>query len=385
MSGQRLPKPPFGREVDVRDLDGFMLNTERLMASELVAVSSLEVIGGALLLWARAWKQMPPASLPDNDQVIASFCKLSLDRFRDLRDEVLRGFVKHADGRLYHLVLVDEVRRAFKAKVAYRAKRKKEARRLQEWRNTKKKQAVSPQIERTNETRLETQSETRFVPEGTIRDGTGQGEKVEREVSRAPRPHPKANGKEPHAPSAGAPVAQQTQEGFHQFVRAVRDTIPTGWSRTKALRMWLTLDPSIPVEHMIEAWQDYTAYIAAERKLHRGVRTRYPENWMRERVYENFLDDIRRRDSERNQRKKTELATEQAWGLIGSRIVGRLTQARFFALFSGSSYDQNTRTILARNEFQARRIEDDQAAMRVLVEVIGEFTVTSPERKASHA
>ncbi|WP_261534734.1 YdaU family protein [Burkholderia multivorans] len=165
-----LPNPLTPADCDCTDLDGFMLNVERLMASELVALSSLEVIGAALLLWSRAWKQKPAASLPDDERVIAAFAKLSVPRFRKLRDEVLRGFVKCSDGRLYHRTLAAEAIGAYERKIAFRKKRETDADRLRRWRET----ARETRHETRDETSSETQSETRFVAEG---QGQGQGHK----------------------------------------------------------------------------------------------------------------------------------------------------------------------------------------------------------------
>lgn len=162
------PSPLTPPDCDCTDLDGFMLNTERLMSSELVAVSSLEVIGAAVLLWARAWKQRPAASLPDDERVIAAFCKMSLARFRKVRDEVMRGFVLCSDGRWYHQFLAAEALRASERKAAYRKRREADARRLKEWR------------ERRDRNDRETPDETRFVPEGQGRYDTGQEDELDR-------------------------------------------------------------------------------------------------------------------------------------------------------------------------------------------------------------
>lgn len=129
-----LPAPLVGPETDVRDLDGFMLNVERLMASELVALSSHEVVAAALFLWCRAWKQLPAASLPNDERVIAAFARLPLTRFRKLRDEVMRGFVLCSDGRWYHQVLAEEATRAYGRKQRFQAKRETDAERLRKWR-----------------------------------------------------------------------------------------------------------------------------------------------------------------------------------------------------------------------------------------------------------
>jgi uncharacterized protein YdaU (DUF1376 family) len=192
----QLPAPLTPEYCDCRDLDGFMLNVERVMASELVAVSSLAVVGSAFLLWCRAWKQMPAASLPDDERVLAAFAKLTLPAFRRVRDEVLRGFVKCSDGRLYHKVLATEAINAYERKVAFQKRRNGDAERLRKWRASSK------------ETPDETTSETRFVAEG---QGQGQGlikaaaadasaQPVERcPVPDAPPPHSPPGRKDPEA------------------------------------------------------------------------------------------------------------------------------------------------------------------------------------------
>jgi len=169
-----LPVPLVPADVDCVDLDGFMLNVERLMASELVALSSHEVVGAALFLWCRAWKQRPAASLPDDDRVLAAFARLSTARFRKLKNEILRGFVKCSDGRLYHAVLAAEALNGFERKQAFRKKRDTDAERLRKWRESQKE---TPSVT-VGETHVETHGETRFVAEG---QGQGQGQVVKKE------------------------------------------------------------------------------------------------------------------------------------------------------------------------------------------------------------
>lgn len=154
-----LPAPLVPPDCDCTNLDGFSLNVERLMASELVALSSHEVIAAALFLWCRAWKQIPAASLPDDDRVNASFARLSLARFKKFKKEIMRGFVKCSDGRLYHHYLSLVAIEAFERKKAFLAKRGKDAERLRNWRN-------ETRSETHDETHDETHNETRFVAEG---------------------------------------------------------------------------------------------------------------------------------------------------------------------------------------------------------------------------
>jgi uncharacterized protein YdaU (DUF1376 family) len=159
---EERPAPLVESHVDCTDLDGFMLNVERLMASELVAVSSHEVVAAALFLWCRAWKQRPAASLPDDDRILSSFCRLPLHRFRVLKAQVLRGFVKCSDGRLYHRFLSADAVRAFEKKKAHRSRREKDAERLRKWR--------SGHDETHRETSVESRSETRFVADRNGKD-----------------------------------------------------------------------------------------------------------------------------------------------------------------------------------------------------------------------
>ncbi|MGJ0397429.1 MAG: DUF1376 domain-containing protein [Methylocystis sp.] len=176
-----LPEPLVPAEVDCSDLDGFMLNVERLMASELVALGTHEEIAAALFLWCRAWKQSPAASLPDDDRVNAAFARLPLARFKKLKANVMRGFVKCSDGRLYHRFLAREAQAAFDRKEAFRRKRDADAERLRKWRGEKNERIDEARSETQHETRVEPQAkrqrnknETRFVAEGQGQ-GHGQG------------------------------------------------------------------------------------------------------------------------------------------------------------------------------------------------------------------
>jgi hypothetical protein len=153
-----LPAPLVDAHIDCSDLDGFMLNAERLMSSELLALYGNEVLGAALLLWCRAWKQQPAASLPDDDRINAAFARLPLKKFLGIKDAVMRGFVKCSDGRLYHRFLSVEATRAYARKVQFREKRAADAKRLKEWRSAKR------------ETPDETQFETSFVADGNGKD-----------------------------------------------------------------------------------------------------------------------------------------------------------------------------------------------------------------------
>jgi len=153
------PEPFVPPHADVHDLDGFMLNVERLLASELVAIGTPEECWAAFMLWCRAWKQLPGGSLPNDDRVLASFSGAG-KRWQKVREVALHGFILCSDGRLYHRFLCAEVLRAYERKVAYQKRRDTDRKRLLEWRA------------KQNRHDDETPDETRFVAEDTIRYGS---------------------------------------------------------------------------------------------------------------------------------------------------------------------------------------------------------------------
>lgn len=175
-SSAQFPPPPVPIDVDVRDLDGFMLNVERLLASELVALGTPEECWAALMLWCRAWKQVPAGSLANDERILASFSGAG-KRWPKVRQMALRGFVLCSDGRLYHKVLCEDVRRAAERKAGYLAEREQDRERLKNWREAKRLKRLG----NANETRFETPNET---PNETLKSShrnacetsnTGQG------------------------------------------------------------------------------------------------------------------------------------------------------------------------------------------------------------------
>ena len=196
-----LPEPLTGSDIDVRDLDGFYLNVERLLASELVALCTPEEGWAALMLWCRAWKQLPAGSLPNDDRILASFSRAG-NRWPKIKDAALRGFVLCFDGRLYHRVLCEEAQRAFQKKKQFRERREADLKRVSEWRQKQRGNASPPANETPtdthSDTRITTRSDMRFVlldkgGEGRGREGEGKGRDSSEGVlgvTRRARPNP---------------------------------------------------------------------------------------------------------------------------------------------------------------------------------------------------
>jgi hypothetical protein len=178
------PEPLTPPDCDLRGLEYMPLLGGHLFGSEFNARANDSEWRAALTLWWAAWCQVPAASLPDDDAALCRFADLGRDlkSWRKLRDAALHGWVKCADGRLYHPLLAKQ------ALIAW-DKRVKERDRKAAWRAKKVGQEQSadadvtrdkPQLERGQERGQDGQ-----VPaDVTRRDGTGR--KEEELASRVP-------------------------------------------------------------------------------------------------------------------------------------------------------------------------------------------------------
>lgn len=178
------PAPLTMPGMDVRDLDGFMLNAERLMASELVALSTGEEFKAAVLLWCRAWKQVPAGSLPNDDRVLASFAGAG-SRWKKIKAMALRGFVECSDGRLYHRVLCEDVKRAFikKEERRERTRAATEARKKERNEQRNEQRNVGRNVQRDDH-----HNPNVTTSQGQDRTGTGQKKEEVAAPSTAPPP-----------------------------------------------------------------------------------------------------------------------------------------------------------------------------------------------------
>ncbi len=240
------PRPFVPAEVDLRGMSGFMLDVDRLLASELVALGTPEECWAAVMLWCRAWKQKPAASLPDDDRVLAAFSGAG-KRWAKVRTMALRGFIKCSDGRLYHLVLAAEVMKAWKKRQAYQADQK----RLKRWRATQRNDSETT-LEMEAETDFKTDKRTISEPEETetgTGTGTGTGQK----------------GRTPNgvvaAPSADDLVS--AVEGYNAVAKKLALPLAAKLTdeRKRKLRQRLR-------EHGLEAWRLCLVKLAGNRWMH---------------------------------------------------------------------------------------------------------------------
>lgn len=120
----QLPNPLTAAECDLRDFAFMPLDVVRLRDSDIAALSTAEEFRAAVLLWCASWHQVPAASLPDDDRVLAQLAGYGrvVTEWRKVRTGALRGWVTCADGRLYHPVVAEKARDAWAAKHEQRYK-----------------------------------------------------------------------------------------------------------------------------------------------------------------------------------------------------------------------------------------------------------------------
>jgi len=114
-------------DSDLRGMDWMPLFGGKLFTSWFATHASEPVLWTALRLWWVAWLQVPSASLPDDDMELCQLAGLGRDLKKWARmraADVLHGFVKCTDGRLYHPTLAPQARVAWERRVKERERKR---------------------------------------------------------------------------------------------------------------------------------------------------------------------------------------------------------------------------------------------------------------------
>ena len=114
-----LPAPLTPEDCNLQDFAFMPLDVARLRDSDMAAYQSPEACWAAVLLWAAAWHQVPAASLPDDDRFLAKAAGYGrvVKEWLNVREGALHGWIKCADGRLYHPVVAEKALESWRAKV----------------------------------------------------------------------------------------------------------------------------------------------------------------------------------------------------------------------------------------------------------------------------
>lgn len=115
-----LPEPLTAPACDLRGMPYMPLDLVRLFDSDFYALSSGDEFKAALTLWGKSFYQLPAGSLPDDDRLLEYLS--GAKNWPTVKQMVLRGWVKCADGRLYHPTVAEKVAEAWNARLARRAR-----------------------------------------------------------------------------------------------------------------------------------------------------------------------------------------------------------------------------------------------------------------------
>lgn len=105
-----LPDPLTPADCDLRGYRWMPLDVVRVIDSDTYGISTGDEFKTAFRLWAKSWLQVPAASLPDDDRLLAHLAGLSenMPKWKKVKAVALRGFIKCSDGRLYHPVIAEK-------------------------------------------------------------------------------------------------------------------------------------------------------------------------------------------------------------------------------------------------------------------------------------
>lgn len=105
-----FPDPLTPADCNLRGYRWMPLDVERVIDSDLFGISTGDEFKVAFRLWAKSWTQVPAASLPDDDRLLAHLAGLSenMAKWKRVRAVALRGWIKCSDERLYHPVIAEK-------------------------------------------------------------------------------------------------------------------------------------------------------------------------------------------------------------------------------------------------------------------------------------
>lgn len=101
-----LPEPLTPPDCNLRGLRWMPLDVARVIDSDLFLISSGAEFKAAFALWAKSWSQVPAASLPNDERILAGLS--AAKDWKRVREVALRGWILCADGRLYHPVIAEK-------------------------------------------------------------------------------------------------------------------------------------------------------------------------------------------------------------------------------------------------------------------------------------
>lgn len=133
-----MTEPLTPTDCDLRGMPFMPLDVARFIDSDLFAISTGEEFKAAFALLCKSWHQVPAASLPDDDRILAHLSGAGA-RWGKIKATALRNWIKCDDGRLYHPVVAEKAIEALPMRQEYRDRKSSEAERKAREREDRKR------------------------------------------------------------------------------------------------------------------------------------------------------------------------------------------------------------------------------------------------------
>jgi len=136
-------------DCDLSDFKFMPLEVQRLRKSRawLICKRRPDLAFYMINLWTASWHEQPAGSLEDDDDVLADLAMCDPAKWSKLRNDVLRGWVKCSDGRLYNKTVCEKANEAWTSKLVHHYERAKE--RLRKQNKSRVTQGQVPLVELT--------------------------------------------------------------------------------------------------------------------------------------------------------------------------------------------------------------------------------------------
>jgi hypothetical protein len=117
-----MTEPLTPIDCDLTDFPFMPLEVQRLRRSKawLICKRNPALAFYMINLWTACWHDKPAGSLEDDDDVLADRAMCDPAKWPKIKADVLRGWVKCDDGRLYHPVVAEKVKDAWDSKLDQR-------------------------------------------------------------------------------------------------------------------------------------------------------------------------------------------------------------------------------------------------------------------------
>lgn len=132
-----LPQPLTPADCDLRGLPYMPLDVIRLLDSNMFAITNGEEFKAAVALWCKSWTQVPAASLPNDDRVLAHLSGAAA-RWKKIKASAMHGWILCSDDRWYHPTVAEKALAALPGREEFKGKKTADAERKARERDDRK-------------------------------------------------------------------------------------------------------------------------------------------------------------------------------------------------------------------------------------------------------